>query len=225
MAIKPPDEMGIYHGSTRLEVSRSLEAELPDNVAWELIDQMHDDFVAGRFDQAATTGVRSILNRLAQMRGLVLPPGQTHQPASQAPSANYHELIEQPWLGLATVLGMVLVAAIPFAAIPLLIFSARTRSRPWQPNGPAMQYNDLNSSTRQANGQDVQQADMGTSSDAPVAASSVDTSYGQFGPMASTDPGTFSSSGDFGSSSSGGGDFGGSGGGGDFGGGGATGNF
>lgn len=66
VAIKPPDAQGVYSGGTRLEVSRHLEGDIPDILAGELIRKMRDGFVAGRFDQALTTGIQMILATLAQ---------------------------------------------------------------------------------------------------------------------------------------------------------------
>src|SRR5262249_40698222 len=73
IAIKAPDDQGINHGSTRLEVSRSLEDDLPSSVASGLIPAMHDDFVAGRFDQAANRGVQGIFETLAKERSFLVP--------------------------------------------------------------------------------------------------------------------------------------------------------
>ena len=70
VAIKPPDSQGAYHGGTRLEVSRHLEGDVPDILAGELIRKMRDDFSAGRFDQALTTGTQTILATLAQRLGI-----------------------------------------------------------------------------------------------------------------------------------------------------------
>jgi len=70
VAIKPPDSQGIYHGATRLEVSRHLEGDLPDILAGELIRKMQPDFIAGRFDQALTTGTQTILATVADRLGL-----------------------------------------------------------------------------------------------------------------------------------------------------------
>jgi uncharacterized protein len=70
VAIRPPDSQGAYHGGTRLEVSRHLEGDVPDALAGELIRKMRDDFTAGRFDQALTTGTQTILATLAQKLGI-----------------------------------------------------------------------------------------------------------------------------------------------------------
>jgi uncharacterized protein len=70
VAIKPQGSDGLYSGSTRLEVSRHLEGDVPDILAGELIRKMRDDFKAGRFDQALTTGTQTILATLAEKLGI-----------------------------------------------------------------------------------------------------------------------------------------------------------
>lgn len=67
--IKPSDAQGC-HGQTRLEVSRHLEGDLPDGLAWEVIRRMRDDFKACRFDQAFTTGTQTLLATVAQRLGI-----------------------------------------------------------------------------------------------------------------------------------------------------------
>jgi uncharacterized protein len=91
VAIKPPDSQGLYHGGTRLEVSRHLEGDVPDVLAGELIRKMRDDFMAGRFDQAVTTGTQTILATLAQRLGISIdgvdPSQAARQPVRQSPRA------------------------------------------------------------------------------------------------------------------------------------------
>jgi uncharacterized protein len=67
--MKPSDDQGC-HGQTRLEVSRHLEGDLPDGLAWEVIRRMRDDFKACRFDQAFTTGTQTLLATVAQRLGI-----------------------------------------------------------------------------------------------------------------------------------------------------------
>jgi uncharacterized protein len=83
VAIKPADSQGAYHGGTRLEVSRHLEGDLPDILAGELIRKMRDDFSAGRFDQALTTGTQTILATLAERLGLSMDGIDSSQAARQ----------------------------------------------------------------------------------------------------------------------------------------------
>ena len=70
VAIKPPDEKGIYQGLTRLEVSRRLESVITNSIASELIRKMRDDLKAGKFDRAITTGTNSIISALTSNRNL-----------------------------------------------------------------------------------------------------------------------------------------------------------
>jgi uncharacterized protein len=83
VAIKPPDSQGVYHGGTRLEVSRHLEGDVPDILAGELIRKMRTDFSAGRFDQALTTGTQTILATLAQRLGVSMDGIDSSQVARQ----------------------------------------------------------------------------------------------------------------------------------------------
>lgn len=70
VAMKPADKDGRYHGGTRLEVSRKLERDIPNELAGEIIRTMRDDFVAGRFDQAIKAGVELIQATLSEKRGI-----------------------------------------------------------------------------------------------------------------------------------------------------------
>jgi uncharacterized protein len=70
IAIKPADSEGRYHGGTRLEVSRNLERDIPNELAEQIIRGMRDDFQAGRFDQAVRTGVDLMLATLSEKRGI-----------------------------------------------------------------------------------------------------------------------------------------------------------
>lgn len=83
VAIKPPDAQGVYHGGTRLEVSRQLEGDVPDILAGEVIRKMRDDFVAGRFDQALTNGTQTILATVAQRLGISIDGVDQTQAARQ----------------------------------------------------------------------------------------------------------------------------------------------
>ena len=84
VAIKSPDRLGRYHGGTRLEVSRHLEGDVPDILAGELIRKMREDFSAGRFDQALTTGTQTILATLAQRLGISMDGIDSTQAARRA---------------------------------------------------------------------------------------------------------------------------------------------
>src|SRR5262245_48942786 len=86
IAIRPPDSQGRYSGATRLEVSRHLEGDIPDGLAGALISRMRDDFRAGQFDRAITTGVQTILATLASRRGISMDgidQSYAYQPAAR----------------------------------------------------------------------------------------------------------------------------------------------
>ncbi len=70
VVIKEPGSDGLYHGDTRMEISRHLEGDIPDGLAFELIRRMRDDFQAGRFNQALTTGVQTIVATIADKQGI-----------------------------------------------------------------------------------------------------------------------------------------------------------
>ena len=86
IAIRPPDSQGRYSGATRLEVSRHLEGDMPDGLAGALVSRMRDDFRAGQFDRAITTGVQTILATLASRRGISMDgidQSYAYQPGSE----------------------------------------------------------------------------------------------------------------------------------------------
>lgn len=53
----------------RLQVSRSLEADIPDDVAAEIGTVMKDSMLAGRYDEAVTRYADGLIKRLAERRG------------------------------------------------------------------------------------------------------------------------------------------------------------
>ncbi|HKP13488.1 MAG TPA: TPM domain-containing protein [Blastocatellia bacterium] len=89
VAIKEPNTGGysdaLYHGSTRLEVSRHLEGDIPDGLAGEIIRKMRDDFQQGRFDEAMTTGTQTILATISQKLGISME-GVDQTQAYRAPT-------------------------------------------------------------------------------------------------------------------------------------------
>ena len=109
IAVRPPNAQGVYSGATRLEVSRHLEGDIADGLAGALISRMRDDFKAGQFDQATTTGVQTVLATLASKRGISMD-GIYQKYAYQADGAT-----GQPGLGeLASIFvfgGIILVIA------------------------------------------------------------------------------------------------------------------
>ena len=115
VAIKPADSQGLYHGGTRLEVSRHLEGDVPDVLAGELIRKMRDDFMAGRFDQAVTTGTQTILATLAQRLGISIdgvdPSQAARQPVRQSPRAGGGRVTRIPIFAII-IIGFILFAVL-----------------------------------------------------------------------------------------------------------------
>ncbi|HEY7545395.1 MAG TPA: TPM domain-containing protein, partial [Blastocatellia bacterium] len=81
VAIGKPDAQGVYSGSTRLEVSRRLEADITNEAAREIIRQMRTDLRAGRFSDALQRGIdgtdRALAKKLDQPT-----PAQTTEKSS-----------------------------------------------------------------------------------------------------------------------------------------------
>lgn len=84
VAIQTPDKQGLYHGATRLEVSRKLEKDIPNELAGDIIRTMRNDFTIGRFDKAISEGVSLIMSTLSRKRGIPGSKSQRHsQPLSR----------------------------------------------------------------------------------------------------------------------------------------------
>jgi uncharacterized membrane protein YgcG len=66
IAIQSKKTVAGFHGSTRLEVSRRLEEDLPDELAGEIIREMRPELKAGRFNEALNKGVEGIFSALEQ---------------------------------------------------------------------------------------------------------------------------------------------------------------
>ena len=228
-AIKPPDEQGIYHGSTRLEVSRGLQGELSNSIASGIIGLMHDDFIAGRFDQAVTTGVEHVIETIEQHRGLRQPSRETTPPAPRAqdipaPSPGILESL-MGYVGAFFTQGGAMGFFFLMLVILLVVSGFRGRAGgksgiPFYRQSPSMWRNSAD-----IGGGIIQQ-----SSDSPTPLASAGDDGSTTGPdlgssTSATDFGISSGGGDFSSSSGGGTDFGSSSGGGDFGGSGSTGNW
>ena len=87
VAIGSPDKKGIYHGATRLEVSRSLERDIPNKLAGELTSRIRESLMAGWFDEALTIGVDGVTSAIDQKqretsqnnaRGMAAPSSPPH---------------------------------------------------------------------------------------------------------------------------------------------------
>src|ERR1051325_1643652 len=79
IAIKEKNADGSYGGGTRLEVSRKLETDMPNELAGNLIRGMRDDLKAGRFDNALRKGAGDIMMAIAQKRGISYNPSAPAQ--------------------------------------------------------------------------------------------------------------------------------------------------
>lgn len=227
VAIKPASAQGVYSGGTRLEVSRHLEGDIPDILAAELIRKMRDGFVAGRFDQALTTGTQTILATLAERLAVSIEgidPGQAArqpvvQPASVSGASKAENLVLRD-----IILGMVLMF------IAGLIFYAISRRLRGADSGELIGLFNTGSSDSSS-----RSSSPHSSSTYPEVRGHPDAPISLFGNDGHSDPSSWSSSPDSSTASSGwggflgsgfsgggGSDFGGGGGGGDFGGGGAS---
>ena len=115
VAIQPADSQGVYHGGTRLEVSRHLEGDVPDILAGDLIRKMRDDFMAGRFDQALTTGTQTILATVSQRLGISMdgvdPSQAARQPVRQQPRSRGGSTVRIP-ISLIIIIGFILFAVL-----------------------------------------------------------------------------------------------------------------
>jgi uncharacterized protein len=237
IAIKPADEQGIYHGSTRLEVTRSLKDDLSNSITSGIIGLMHDDFVAGRFDQAATTGIEHVIETIEQRRGLARPSEKTTPPAPRAPDipAPSHGILGSLLDYVAAFFTQGGAMVFFLLMLVILLVASGFRSRAGGISGlPTYRSPFIRRNSADIGAQRMQQSlgspvapdsadDVGSTTASDLGASSSATDFGIS--SGASDFGSSSGGSDFGSSSGGGGDFGGSGGGGDFGGGGSTGNF
>jgi uncharacterized protein len=115
VAIKAADSQGVYHGGTRLEVSRHLEGDVPDILAGDLIRKIRDDFMAGRFDQALTTGTQTILATLSQKLGISMdgvdPSQAARQPVRQQRRSPGGSVTRIP-ISLIIIIGFILFAVL-----------------------------------------------------------------------------------------------------------------
>lgn len=111
VAFKEQGADGRFSGSTRLEISRHLEGDIPDGLAGELIRRMRVDFQGGRFDQALTTGIQTILATVAEKRGISMEGIDA--------SAAYHPVRRAPKRGISpsTIIFLIIIG---FAIISFL---------------------------------------------------------------------------------------------------------
>jgi uncharacterized protein len=249
VAIKPRNAQGVYSGGTRLEVSRHLEGDVPDILAGELIRRMRDGFVAGRFDEALTTGTQTILATLAQRLGFSMegidPSQAVRQPVSQPASASGATQVGATQAINSFFFEMILIIVL-MSIVGLIVYAISRRLRAADPDvlghpdahiglfsNPSSWSSSPDSNSTGGGWRDFLGGDFG-GSDGSSAGSGVDfggssagsgVDFGGSSGGSGVDFGGSSGGGgiDFGGSSGGGGsDFGSFGGGGDFGGGGAS---
>src|SRR5262249_18616062 len=91
--IKEKGSDGLFHGNTRLEISRHLEGDIPDGLAGEIIRRMRNDFQSGNFDNAMNTGVQTLLATIAEKRGISMQGIDN--------KAAYHPPVRRPQKGLS----------------------------------------------------------------------------------------------------------------------------
>jgi uncharacterized protein len=71
----------------RLEVGYGLEGDLPDGLAGEIIRRMRPDLQQGRFSEAMTMGVRTLLDTLAEKWNINIAGIEDHHYAYRGPAA------------------------------------------------------------------------------------------------------------------------------------------
>jgi uncharacterized protein len=70
----------------RLEVGYGLEGDLPDGLAGEIIRRMRPDLQQGRFSEAMTIGVRTLLDTLAEKWNINIAGIEDHRYAYRSPT-------------------------------------------------------------------------------------------------------------------------------------------
>jgi uncharacterized protein len=127
VAIGPADKDGIYHGATRLEVSRNLERDVPPQLASQVTRNMKDSLMAGWFDEAVTIGVDGIVATIGQKQNQTASSAVGGSPPP-APARSLEGLsIGGFTLGVGTI-AFGIVSTLLFLAVPLLIVAAVVRS-------------------------------------------------------------------------------------------------
>ncbi|HEU0179651.1 MAG TPA: TPM domain-containing protein [Blastocatellia bacterium] len=71
---------------TRLEVGYGLEGDLPDGLAGEIIRRMRPELQQGQYSEAMTTGVRTLLDTLAEKWNVNIAGIEDHRYAYHAPA-------------------------------------------------------------------------------------------------------------------------------------------
>jgi len=90
--------IAIQDRRTRLEVGYGLEGDLPDGLAGEIIRRMRPELQQGKYSEAMTTGVRTLLDTLAEkwdvnIAGIEDRRYAYHAPAQQPPGGGAASLL------------------------------------------------------------------------------------------------------------------------------------
>jgi uncharacterized protein len=79
--------VAVQDRKTRLEVGYGLEGDLPDGLAGEILRRMRPWLQQGRYSEAMTTGVRTLLDTLAEKWNVNIAGIEDHRYAYRGPSA------------------------------------------------------------------------------------------------------------------------------------------
>ena len=107
---------------TRLEVGYGLEGDLPDGLAGEIIRRMRPGLQQGRYSGAMTTGVRTLLDTLAEKWNVNIAGIEDRRYAYRGPS-------QTPQIGSGMGLICLLIGIVIFFLLISSIFKARRRGR------------------------------------------------------------------------------------------------
>jgi len=105
---------------TRLEVGYGLEGDLPDGLAGEIIRRMRPGLQQGRYSEAMTTGVRTLLDTLAEKWNVNIEGIEDRRYAYRAPARG-------PQIGTGTSLFCLLIGLVIFFLLILAISKAKRR--------------------------------------------------------------------------------------------------
>jgi len=109
--------VAVQDRKTRLEVGYGLEGALPDGLAGEIIRRMRPDLQQGRYSEAMTTGVRTLLDTLAEKWNVNIAGIEDRRYAYRAPD-------QSPPAGSGTGLFCLLIGIVIF----FLLISALSRA-------------------------------------------------------------------------------------------------
>jgi uncharacterized protein len=107
---------------TRMEVGYGLEGDLPDGLAGEIIRRMRPGLQQGRYSEAMTTGVRTLLDTLAEKWNVNISGIEDRRYAYRVPS-------QTPQMGSGMGLICLLIGIVIFFLLISSIFKARRRGR------------------------------------------------------------------------------------------------